>query len=111
MAKSRAQNIGSVKSNGTGFEGTLELLAFTGEIVITPVTDAKDGQDAPDFEVSTVRPNGSLFRIGSARNKIAKSSKKKYVTVLIDQFQITAEPIFANLVEDNNEQGKLNILV
>jgi len=112
MTTRRAQNIGHVtKTKAGSFEGVLALMNFQGNIVITPITDREEGKDAPDYAVNSVSENGSLFRIGSARNKTAKSSGNNYVAVMVDYFEITSKPIFANLVQDRDDKAKLNILV
>ena len=112
MTTTYAQNIGSVTKKDDGsFEGKLSLMAYQGDIVILPVTDAKEGADAPDFTVNTVSQTGTLFRVGSARNKVGKTSRKPYVAVVINHFEITAKPIFGNLVADKNNKGQMNILV
>lgn len=100
----RAQKIGQVKATETGFEGTLNLLNYAGDIVILPVTDADPAQKSPDYTVNTVKQDGSLFRIGSGWDKVAQTSKNEYVSLCIDYFEITSKAIWPNLVQNRDDE-------
>lgn len=104
-------SLGYVKQVGENrYQGRLTLIGFSADIQLRPLEDAR-GANAPDMEIVA----GGGVPIGSARNKVGKTSGKPYVALAIRHPQIAgtqAQPIFANLgpANDVDEEDVLAII-
>jgi|GEM_PF-3866428 len=100
---------GAVKKTGENtYQGSLQLLTYRGNINIVPCTSQR--QNAPDM---VVMANG--IEIGSARNRIGKTSNKEHVSIALKHPQVTGgQPVlYANLgvMADQDEEDVFAVIL
>ena len=97
-------NLGYVKKTGeNAYEGTLNLLSFSGPVKILPLPQqSRLSENAPDMRVVVTNRTGGMTEIGTARNRVGRESGKPYVSVAIKHPQLVTAPLFCNLGAAND---------
>ncbi len=81
--------IGTFKTAGSSFTGTIETLNFRADVVFEPITGK--GEKSPDYRVT-----GGLTELGAAWNETSRAGKP-YLSVRLDDPTLAA-PIHCRLV-------------
>ena len=96
--------IGLFTKDGTGYEGSIETLAFKAMLRLAPNTNKKSDK-APDFRVIHLASGGFTSEIGAAWIKTAQKSGSQYLSLSIHDDPSLGSPINCRLVKTGAEHG------
>ena len=95
--------IGTFKKSSDGFTGTINSLTLNAKAKFVAVS-AGDNEKAPAFRILA-----GTVEFGAAWKKISQTNNREYLSCKIDDPSLAA-PIYASLVEIENEPGAYALL-